>query len=257
MVLLPCFLVTAGFEEQEILSSSCYPYPLLASSFIVKLYLILLSSVLLAPVLHGQVKTMSMQFVCIPRAAGEEDTVEVVVGRKKTLEVKIPSNELSQEYRVPRSNPILVGKKVDRNGNVGFDTYASFAPPAGRNVIVILGRKGATNADGFTAKAINADSKNFRAGQYLLYNICSETIECEIGGDVFSLQPDEITLKSPKGDVKEDLAHVKLFVKSDDGEAKPFFTNNWPIRGNARSIVVIYKSPATDKYMIRAINDYL
>lgn len=196
-----------------------------------------------------QAETFAMQFMTFPMTI-EPLKVELLVGEGKTMELLVPSNELSSTVLVPRMASLVFGETVrNKEGKPEFKIYGQGKPAAAPKQLVLLLRKGQDMAAGFEVRAISSDLKEFAGGKLLFVNACRIAIGGRAGYKPFALKPGAHTIVEPKLEANGRLAFVEFFYDKD-GAAIPFFSTLWPVSKNYRGLVFFYQDPNSD-YKIR------
>jgi hypothetical protein len=202
---------------------------------------------------------VTLQFLSFPKSL-DPQPVELLVGEGKTLEVKIPTNELSKPYKVTRLASWAVGEStVGEDGKPVFKVFGQAPALASPKQLILLVRKGADNADGMEVIPIDSRVANFGGGKFLFMNAAKIDIAGEIGGEKFAVRPGKHVVVRPvtgKTENGRKLVHTSLFFRKDD-EAKPFFSSVWPLSDKARSLVFFYHDPQTNNLRLHTIRDFL
>lgn len=200
--------------------------------------------------------SVTLQFLSFPRAMDPEP-VELVVGEGKTIEVEIPSNELSQSHKVPRMATWAVGETVDGpDGKPVFNTFGKARALASPKQLILLVRKGKDYADGFELIPVDNQIARFGGGKFLFMNAAKVDIAGKIGEDKFALKPGRHVIVKPKMKAGERTLHASLYYRKD-GEPKPFFSSRWPVGDYARALVFFYHDPDTERLRLHTIRDFL
>lgn len=199
---------------------------------------------------------ITLQFVSFPKSTSPEP-VELLIGEGKTMEVKIPSNALSEPYQVPLLSKWVVGKsEIGQDEKTTFAIYGQGSALDSKNQLIILVRKGAENADGMELIAVDNQRASFGGGSYLFMNVAKIDIAGEVGDQKFTIKPNARTILKPEG---EDDAKVfqTMFYFRKDNEAKPFFSSKWPVNDKARSLVFFYHDPHNQRLRFHSIRHFL
>jgi len=183
--------------------------------------------------------------------------MELMTGKGKTIDIEVPSNELSKTYHITRGQPLLLGK-TNAAGADGknFDVYAQITPLPVKTQIIILKSKGAALADGFDAKAVDATAANFGEGKLLFVNTASVAIAGVVGGEKFALKPNESRLLRPVANKGNDLYQV-TFAYQKKEKWQVFSDTRWPISDKHRGLIFFIEDPDTKKLALFAIRDSL
>ncbi len=205
----------------------------------------------LQPILAQATDSVSVQFVSFP-AVSDPQSVELVAGEGKILEVQIPSNVPSPVYQVARSGSWTLGKSGQpKDGKPQFTVFGTAPSLASTKQLILLFRKGPANADGFKVFPIDSASQ-FGKKMFLVLNLSREELATEIGGVKFALKPGAQQIVSPKANQGEDLCHVELYYRKEE-KWKPFFSSNWPLHEDTRSMIFIYSDPVNSRIKFHSV----
>jgi hypothetical protein len=199
---------------------------------------------------------VTLQFLSFPKSLAPKP-VELLIGDSKTLEVEIPSNELSKPYEVKRLSTWAVGKsEVGEDGKPTFTVFGQGRALASPNQLILLVRKGADNADGMEVIPINNDVANFGGGKFLFMNAAKVDIAGEAGGVKFAVKPGAHTIIKPKAGENGRTFHTMFYFRKDN-EARPFFSSKWPTGDKVRSLIFFYHDPGTKRLRMHTIRNFL
>jgi hypothetical protein len=202
---------------------------------------------------------VTLQFVSFPKSI-DPKPVELLLGEGKTLEVKIPTNALSGEYKVKRLDQWVFGKStVKENDKISFETYGQAHALGSPKQIILLVRKGAENADGMEIIPIENNAENFGGGIFFFMNAATVDIAGIIGDKKFALKPGKFTTVTPKikkPNPESKTIQTQLFFRKNH-EPKPFFSSIWPLDEKARSMIFFYHDPHTKRLRMHTIRDFL
>lgn len=202
----------------------------------------------------GQEGQVALQFVTFPKTL-EPIRVELLGGKGKTTVVDIPSNELSATYRVPSRPTWSLGKTgKDDEGKPVFQSYGKTKSLGLPKQLILVIRKGQTNADGFTLRPLDNRAAGFGGGQFLFVNAASVPIGGEVGARKFALRPGQTTVIKPKPDRGENLCQATLFYRVNQ-QARPFRDTVWPLQADARGLVFVYNAPRSSSIRLHTIRD--
>jgi hypothetical protein len=178
-------------------------------SYILRICLVLPAAWIVPWTAAAQEKMASVQFVAFPLSV-DPQPVELLVGEGATMEVELPSNSLSQSYKVPAMGNWILGKTVEGpDGTPKFDIYGQTRASASEKQVVLVIRKGKDNADGFELVTFDSGSKGFGGGKYLFLNGAKVDIAGDAGGTKFALKPRKHTLISPNpSEVREERKYL-------------------------------------------------
>jgi hypothetical protein len=205
----------------------------------------------------AQEETVSLQFLSFPKSI-DPAPVELVIGKGQTIEVEIPSNELSPTYKVKRQRSWTFGETVTGDdGEVAFKVYGKTPALSSNKQLIILVRKGAEYSDGFDVIAVDGISSRFGGGKFLFLNAATTDIAGEVGGQKFALKPGKHAIVKPKSTVEgRNLAQATFYIRKKD-KPKPFFTSKWPLSDNTRALIFFYLDPDSKRIQLHSIRDYL
>lgn len=215
------------------------------------------------PAFAQEVQTVTLRFISFPKSASPEP-VELLIGPGETLEVKAPTNALSQPYKVKRLSSWAVGK-MEPAKNVqeksSFTTYGSASALASSNQIILLIRSGKENKDGMQVIPLDNQSNNFGGGQFFFMNAAKVDIAGMLGGTKFALKPGKFVIIKPtelkqREEGGKGLFFTEFFFRKDE-EARPFFSSTWPHNEKARSMVFFFHDTTNDRLRMHTIRDYL
>ncbi len=205
---------------------------------------------------HAQSESVTLRFVSFPRIA-DPQSVELLVGEGKILKIEIPSNELSAPYQVKRLAIWAVGKSgEDKEGKPKFNVYGKAKALSSSKQLLLLVRKGATDADGFRIIPFDNRATQFGSRKFLFLNATRIDIAGEVGAQKFTLKPGRHTIIRPVADQGKNLCHATFFYRKEKAW-KSFFSSNWPLRDNARGLIFFYHDPRTSRLKIHSIRDFL
>lgn len=208
------------------------------------------------PCLAQQSENVTLRFVSFPRLA-KPQPIELLIGEGKTLEIEIPSNQLSAPYSVKRLATWAVGKIGEgTDGTPKFKVYGKARALSSSQQLLLLVRKGATNADGFTIIPFDNRATQFGSRKFLFLNATKIDIAGEVGAKKFALKPGRHTIIRPTADQGKDLCHAIFYYRKEKAW-KSFFSSNWPLRDKARGLIFFYNDPRTSRLKLHSIRDFL
>ena len=195
---------------------------------------------------QAQQPQVELKFITFPSTL-EPMEMEMIVGEGEVRKLEIPSNELSEPYRVQRLNQMVFGKMgQDTEGNPKFDTWGKGNFSSGAKQIVLILRKGKTLEEGFEVRAISSDPNAFGGGKMLFLNASGLDIAGTAGTKPFSLKPARHAIVEPKAERNGRLAFVEFFYRNKEGKAEGFFNSWWPVDKFSRGLIFFYQDPARD-----------
>jgi hypothetical protein len=206
---------------------------------------------------YAQEELMSLKFITFPMTM-EPMKVELLLSEGRTMELLVPSNELSPTIRVPRMASLVFGKTtINEEQKTEFKIYGQGKPTTGPNQLVLLIRKGKEMSSGFEVRAISSDINEFAGGKLLFVNATKVDIAGDVGKIPFTLKPAIHRIIKPKLEENGRLAEVKFWYNKD-GEAVPFFNSMWPVSDEYRGLIFFYHDPNNDnKIQIHSFRDFL
>jgi len=214
-------------------------------------------------VIAQEAEQVTLRFLSFPKSASPQP-VELLIGDGKTLEVKIPTNALSEPYGVPRLSTWAVGQfepAKSKDGKPVFNSYGTAPALASTNQLILLIRKGRENSDGMRVVPLDNNTGHFGGGQFFFMNAAKVDIAGMLGGTQFVLKPGKHTIIEPKETRQRDGAEGKLFFTEfyfrKETEARPFFSSTWPANNKARSMIFFYHDPHNERLRMHTIRDYL
>ena len=210
---------------------------------------------------------VTLQFISFPKNSKPEP-VELLLGDGKTMIVKIPTNDLSKSYEVPKLSTWAVGKtetvKVEVDGKEiekpAFTTYGKAPSIASKTQLILLIRNGKNNADGMKVIPIDNEMENFGGGNFFFYNASTVDIGGLVAKHDFALKPGEFSIVKPVKGVDErkgmKFAFTKLFYRHKK-VTKPFFSSTWQVNKKARSMVFFYHDPHNGRLRFHSIRSFM
>lgn len=201
--------------------------------------------------------SITLKFLSFP-SIESPTPIELVVGEGKTIKVEIPTNELSVPYKVKSQTAWVIGETVKgKDDKPAFTVFGQAPSPASNDQLILLIRKGKSNADGFTVIPINSVKTEFGGGKFLFVNAASVDIAGVVGTEKFMIKPGTHSIIQPKGDAKDKtLCQTEIFFNKDN-QAKPFFSSTWPLSDEARGLIFFYHDPETKRLRLHSIRDFV
>lgn len=218
----------------------------------------ILCSYLIGSVLCAQDKDVRLHFVSFPKVQNPEP-VELLLKDGETIEVDLPTNSISEAYRVPLLSDWVLGEKGAGDGEVDFKVYGKTPSLGTGNQLILVMRKGEKNSEGLEMVAINYSDNAFGGGQYYLINASSVEIAGHVGTGKFTLKPSERTMLKP-GPTKVNNDRKYAFTKflyRKGNNVQPFFSSTWRFNENARSMVFFYHDPVSRHLRVHTIRNYM
>lgn len=207
------------------------------------------------PCTGQDVSQVTLQFLSFPKSI-DPKPVELLLAEGKTIQVEIPSNELSTTYKVPRMATWAVGESIKgKDGKPAFTVFGQATALASSNQLILLVRKGENNADGMALIPIENDVAKFGGGQFLFMNAAKVDVAGEVGGGKFALKPGQHSILKPKAGENGRTFHAMFYFRKDD-VAQPFFSSKWPVSDNARGLIFFYHDPETQRLRLHTIRNF-
>ncbi|MCH7228108.1 hypothetical protein [Haloferula sp. A504] len=218
---------------------------------------ILLLAMLLGspPSLYSQGEDkVALRFLTFPKQL-ERQSVELLTGEGRTIEVEPPSNELSKTIRVPRMSSWVFGETtVNEDGETTFNTFGKAPSLSASNQLLILVRKGDRFEEGIEIIPVDGRISRFGGGEFFFMNATTVDIGCEAAGKKFAVRPKSHYIFDPEASGR--TAHFTFYFRKAD-EARPFWSSRWPVADYARALVFFYHDPQTKRLRIHSIRDFL
>lgn len=212
---------------------------------------------------NAQQRMVQVQFITFPQTQ-EPLALELVVSETDTVKLEIPSNELSQTYRVPRLSTMVFGETgVDAEGKPKFDVYGQGRMAAGNTQTVLILRKGKEFKQGFELRAISSDPEEFAGGRFLFLNATSKPIAGFAGHqNRFGLKPGHHAILTPNLEKDGRRAYMEFYymTQNEQGETQsvPFFNSFWPVDNSSRGFVFFYQDSAREnKITFHSYRDFI
>ncbi|QTN32076.1 hypothetical protein HZ994_06940 [Akkermansiaceae bacterium] len=213
--------------------------------------------------LIAQEPEVTLRFLSFPKNASPQP-VELLLGEGETMEVKIPTNALSQPYKVKRLSAWAVGKMEpagEADKPPSFTSYGSAPSLASPDQLILLIRNGKENSDGMRVIPMDNNTRSFGGGQFFFMNASKVDIAGDLGGTKFALKPGQRTIIAPKETKKRESTGANQFFTEfffrKEEEARPFFSSTWPANDKARSMVFFYHDPHNERLRMHTIRDYI
>lgn len=201
-------------------------------------------------------RTVTLQFVSLPKNVNA-GSIELLTEEGKSITIDAPYQDISKPYQVDQRKQWTVGKFENAaDGTRKFTEYGSVKALDTRHQLVILIRKGATNADGFKVVVVANGLSQFGGGAFLLVNGSDKEIEAKLGAKKSTIAPDEHSISKPETDKGKRNCHVRFSFRNGE-KMKPFFSTNWPVNQNARGLVCFYTDSKAKHLKMHMIRDFV
>lgn len=212
------------------------------------------------PVAHAQDQEVTIRFVSFP-LTNEEEAIELISGEGETIQVELPTNRLSKEYKVPRQQKWILGKTLENaaEGGKTFDVFGEVSALGSGTQLILVIRGGPDKPNGFTLTAFDGGQAGFTGGSYLFLNASKVDIAATLGESKIALKPQAHKLMRPsltKEEKDRNQVHTRIYFRRG-GEAVPFYTSAWRFNDKARSMVFFHHDIHTGQLRTHTIRDYL
>jgi len=217
-------------------------------------------STALMPLANAQEQEVGIRFVSFP-LSNEEDPIELITGDRKTIQVELPTNRLSTEYKVPKLTKWVLGKTIEgaKEGEKSFDVFGEVSALASGKQLILVIRGGPEKPNDFTLTAFDGGQSGFTGGAYLFFNASKVDIAGTIGKSQFALKPQTHKLISPSRTQEEkelNQLYTSIYFRRGE-EAVPFYTSTWRFNEKARSMVFFHHDTHTGQLRTHTIRDYV
>lgn len=178
----------------------------------------------------------------------------ISVTKDKTSEpFNVGALGLSDEF-FPKATVFNLAIK-DTKAENGIRSVATVTlPETGRHFIVLLEPK---DANSFKYYVIDAKQPNFKANSLLFFNAADTPVAGAMDDKKFVVKPHEISILSAPTP-KEGVPYFFMGLYRPEGETlRPFASNRWPHRDDARVYVFIYREAGSGRYAYQCVNESL
>lgn len=207
----------------------------------------------------AQDKQVSVQFVSFP-ICEDAEPIELFIGEGESIPVELPTDVLSEVYKVPAMSQWALGKmETGEEGQKTFKLYGKCDAVASDHQLILVLREGKTIADGIRMIPMNYDPENFGGGKFYLMNLTKVDIGAEMGTTLVGLKPKASKLIAPEPS-REVNGNKQLFVKvffRNNEDMTPFYSSTWRLNDKARSLVFFYHEPIHQRITTHSIRSYL
>lgn len=202
--------------------------------------------------------SVTLQFLSFPKSNAPV-AIEFLVGENKTIKLEVPTNELSPPQTIKLQTKWIFGETVEgKDGKPAFNVLGQAQALSSTKQLILLVRKGATNADGFDVIPVDYQDSKFGGGKFLFMNAATIDIAGTIGDVQFVIKPGQHTIVAPKKETRNEdkkLCNIQIFFKKGE-EAKNFFSSTWPVEANARSLIFFYHDSDNKRLRLHTIQDF-
>ena len=203
-------------------------------------------------------ETVNLQFVSFPRVANAKP-LQLLVGEGEVIDVEIPTNRLSQTYKVPKLNAWVLGELATEGENVQFKRHGQVQSSNSKNQIVMVIRNPKEGEDKVELFLLNNGGKGLAGGDCFIMNFSKVEIGGVVGKKKFVLKPRGRKTISPAPDrvVRgRRFAFANLYYRKEN-RLEPFFEKQWRLSKNANSMVFVYHDPHNDRLRLHAIRNFI
>lgn len=214
--------------------------------------------ILTAIILNAQDKEVSLQFVSFP-ISNDSEPIELFVGEGKSIEVELPTTNLSPVYKVPAMSEWVIGKmEVGEKEQKTFKSYGKAASTGTGIQLILVIKKGKTFSDGLQLLPIKYAPSDFAGGDFFMMNTTKVDIGIELGATKVGLKPDTFKLAKPEASIEANgnkQLFIKVYFRNED-KMKPFYSSTWRLNDKARSLVFFYHDPDSKRIRTHTIRNY-
>lgn len=213
------------------------------------------SCLLLLPCFAQEPANISLQFLSFPKST-EPLLIQLLIGQGKTVELKVPCNELTQPIQVARQASWAFGETlIGTDDKPYFKIHGQATALAAPSQFILLVRKGNLLADGIDVIPIANDVNSLGGGKFLFMNAAKVDIAGEVGGSKFVIKPGMHNIINPKPDESGTMFHTVFYYRDGDNP-RAFFSSTWPYVNKGRSMVFFYSDPNTKQMNFHTIRDF-
>jgi len=201
---------------------------------------------------------VNLYFISFPKVANPEP-LELLVGENVTMEVELPTNQISKAYQVPALSNWALGKSDPDAEKFVFQSYGKSPSIKSKSQLVLVIRSDKKDSTDLELMTLDFSKNAFGGGEYLFMNAAKVDIGGVIGDLKFVIKPGKNTLVAPKPTKTKDgrnYSYARFFFKNEDS-AKGFFSATWRLNERARSMVFFYHDPGTRQIRLHIIRSFL
>ena len=197
--------------------------------------------------------TMQVRLIAFPKAE-QAGPLQLVVAEGRTIEVEVPSHEISRTYTVPSQEHWVLGESSE-SGDGEFRALGEAVALSARKQLLVVIRKGEGDEAELEVHPYACDGPGFQTGRFLFLNNTGVHIEGSLGEADFTLEPHARVVVGPaEKDAAARRAHV-IFREQDS--PRPFFSSTWPLSAKARSLVFFHLDAESGGLRFHAVRDFL
>lgn len=197
--------------------------------------------------------TVSVQFLSVP-VSQEPRTAYLVLGGGTTMEVKMPGNELSQPYVVPRTEHWELAQAANQ-GEVGA-VLAKAPVLAAKRQLVLAVFKDEVDGGGVELIAMEHEPAG---SAFRFVNATPIEFSGQLDIERFSIRPGDHVLVTPEAtDVNQGRRFCDVVLEYIEDE-KPvgFFNNKWRMDALSYSIVILHRDADGQRIRMTVIREFL
>ena len=174
------------------------------------------------------------------------DTLELRSKDKLVGELFLPTGQLRNRTPVS-ARQFSVGVTED-------DTFRTLGtvtlPDAGKDFIVVF----APTANGYQAFPVRADDPDFRGDDTYLFNFTDHRLGIMLGTAKQAVPPWDRARLRPAFPADATF-YQALFTYEKEGSFVPFNNTRWPVNGNIKALLFVFKDPATGRLAYRSVTE--
>lgn len=217
-------------------------------------------STTLVPISNAQEQEVTLRFVSFP-LTHEEEAIELVTGEEETIQVELPTNRLSIEYKIPMLQKWVLGQtmKGAKEGEKTFNVFGEVSALGSATQLILVMRGGPDKPNDFTLTVFDGGQAGFTGGSYLFFNASKVDIAATLGESQLAIKPRTHKLITPsltKEEMESNQMYTRIYFRRGE-EAVPFYTSAWRYNRKARSMVFFHHDTHTGQLRTHTIRDYL
>lgn len=202
---------------------------------------------------------VELQFISFPKALDPQE-MELYLGDGETLQVELPTNRVSRSYSVKAADQWILGKTMENDAKEPhFKAFAKAKSIGLKKQLILVIRKSRHEQNQIALIPMPNTERDFGGGEYFFMNATPLEIAGILSDKKFALKPGKFTVVKPSpSEVKGIYQYCKaeLLYRKED-QVRSFFNTTWRLNEKARSLIILYQDPATQKIRLHTIRDYL
>lgn len=210
-----------------------------------------------SPLCFAAKDIVNLSFVSFPKAF-DLQSVELLVGPEKTIEIKLPTHTISRPIRVPQLNEWQLGKSsLDEEGNFIFKAYGKVKATSSKDQTLVVFRSTPKEDPEYEIVLLDGDATGFSGGSQFFYNATKIAIAGKIGDKKIVLKPKEHTLIKAKPSIERNgrqYLGIEFFYKFQDIEK--FDSTTWRYNDQVRYMVFFFHGDKTKQISSHMIRTY-